>query len=458
MGKSTKPGVDQYRILLYRNNATELLFETVPRGIRLPTLAIPPGRVAEQLTTAIKHGWELEAYCLFSVSSGPSHRYAVLEGSGSSAIDPVGMRWMSLASLSTVSFQDSNDCALIAASQKTLDRYRTGELQGPFGHPGWLPRATEWVAEQASAAGLRLTGQYLQLNAGLSYSLIRFETNGAAVWFKAVGDDAHEHRVTLKLASAFPEFLPRLLASHQEWHAWLALECAGSPLDDGSFATGWTAAVESLARLQIQSLGRRFELIEAGSKDLRPSTLGNDVHPFFDGMAQLMEQQEKSSPPPLSRHDLLNLGRDITSALEELERDGVPNALGHLDLNRHNLFVSGRNCIFIDWAEAYVGPPFVSFEYLLESYRLSHPGDLSGEGSLIINYTKHWAPYASDQQIAASLLLAPLLAVFTYAAGGFAWRNLGDIELRTAGFLRSLARRMKREADILRERRAVCVP
>jgi hypothetical protein len=464
MNAQTQSSNELFRILLYRNDATEILLETTSEGFRLPVLPIPRyRRVAEELTDAVRSTWHLETYCLFALPNGiPPHDFVhdqVMETCHPQVDPPARMQWFVADSLFEGSFQAPSDFAAVQNSRITLGQYRRNERPGPFGKPNWLRSVTEWVEDQAKHAGLRVNGKFRQLNAGPSFSLIRFETDGTALWFKAVGEpNVHEHPVTIKLASAFPEFLPRILACRPEWNAWLSLESEGSPLGADSNEAAWALTAENLALLQISSFGRRFELIEAGCKDLRPCMLRNLVHPFFDSMTELMEKQTKLFPAPLGRHELLSLGCEITSLLGELEDAGVPNTLGHLDLNAGNILVSDTQCVFLDWAEAYVGPPFFSFQYLLEHWRRLHQQELFNDRSPLACYGKHWTSLATAAQFAASFQLAPLLAAFAYAASGLTGRSPESIRPETAAHLRSLVRRMKREADALRERRSGCLP
>jgi aminoglycoside phosphotransferase (APT) family kinase protein len=173
-------------------------------------------------------------------------------------------------------------------------------------------------------------------------------------------------------------------------------------------------------------------------------------------MAELMERQTKPSPRPLSRHQLSVLERETISALEELQADGLPNTLGHLDMNPGNFLISDSQCVFLDWAEAYVGPPCLTFQYLIELYRRLQREDLPKER--LRSYTRLWERRFSLQQIGASLRLAPLLAAFTYAAAVSAWRSPQTISSETAAYLRSLVRRMTREVGLLQESSSVCVP
>jgi hypothetical protein len=170
-----------------------------------------------------------------------------------------------------------------------------------------------------------------------------------------------------------------------------------------------------------------------------------------------MKRQTKISPATLSRCELLALGREITSALGELEDAGIPNTLGHLDLNPGNILVSPTRCVFLDWQAAYIGPPFPSFQYLLEHWHRFRGKDSRHEESLVRSYLKHWVRFASPSQIASLCRIAPLLAAFMYALSIPHATNPENINQQTAGYLRSLSRRMMREVRALREWKEVCI-
>jgi hypothetical protein len=141
-----------------------------------------------------------------------------------------------------------------------------------------------------------------------------------------------------------------------------------------------------------------------------------------------------------------------------LEELGIPDALGHLDLNAGNIIVSENGYVFVDWAEAYVGHPFLSFEYLLEHFRHAIGADVAREAELVRSYNAPWEQVLPADVIAEALTLAPLAAVFAYAAGIDGWRNQErPIEPKAAGYFRSLARRMHREATQLVDRRPACL-
>jgi hypothetical protein len=450
------------RILLYRNDAAEILLETHQDGLRLPVLAVPPhGRPAEEITAAIQSAWNVRTYCLFPLPASsldhPFVRDHVVEACHPQNDSPATMQWFSVTSLSEGVFQTPSDFASIKCSLALLEQHRRNELPGAFGKPGWLCTVTEWVEAQANAAGLHLNGKFHQLNASTTFSLIRFETDNSALWFKAVGEpNLHEYRLTLKLSSIFPEYLPRVVAARHKWNAWLTVESDGTSLEATPSSAAWSVAAENLALLQMSSFDRRFELIKTGCKDFRPGSVVHLIDPFFEAVAELMERQVKPSPAPLTRCELRSLSNDIASSVEDLGACAVPNTLGHLDMNAGNLIVSARNCIFLDWAEGYIGPPFLSAQYLLEQLRRLHGPDSLHERSVRSVYTRTWTRFVSPSEIDFAFDRVPLVAAFLYAAGSGAWRKPDCIRPESAGLLRSLARRMKREADALQARRPPC--
>src|SRR5216683_2653194 len=324
MRTSTQLDHDLYRVLLYRHDACELLLESTADGLELPVVCLPRfTRVAEKLTAGIKDRWNLDTCCLFPVlegiSSSVSIPFHVVELSRCEAETPAAMRWLAATSLSAADFRDHDDFVAVQASLVRLEGFRRGELPGAFGKPGWLETVTEWVAARAATARLSLTGKFRQLNASATFSLLRFETDGPALWFKAVGEpNVHEFSITLALARLFPHFVPRVIGHRTDWNAWLGVEAVGTHLSDTTPLSNWQQAAATLASLQIASCGHGLHLIDAGSKDIRICSLVPQVEPFFERMAKLMELQAKSTPLPLARAEIRSLSEEVRSCLDEL--------------------------------------------------------------------------------------------------------------------------------------------
>jgi len=448
-----------FRILLYGNNASELLVEITDRGLRLPSLEIPLHvRVAKEITSAILISWNLKTCCLFprvhSLSPDTCIRYQVLEICEPQQRPPVNMRWIAIATMSDGVFDDNRDSTIVRESLEVIERYRTNSLPGPFAKPGWMRTVQQW-AEQALTE-LHLSGVFHQFNASPTFSLIRFETNGPSLWFKAVGEpNIHEYSITTALANLVPGFVPNVLAARPDWNAWLSVEAEGVHLTGTSTPEDWRKTATALANLQIASIGHGLHLINAGCRDLRYCSLRTNVEPFFNRMADLMKRQTKPEPAPLTQSELVALAGQITLALEQLNASEIPNVLGHLDMNPGNVLVSEVRCIFLDWAEGCVGHPFLTFQYLLENWRRFHGTDVNAENALLSAYTEPWRSLVSPQNIARDLQAAPLLAVFAYAVANPDWEILAHPE--SFARLRSLTRRMRREVEAFSKRSFTCV-
>jgi aminoglycoside phosphotransferase (APT) family kinase protein len=174
-------------------------------------------------------------------------------------------------------------------------------------------------------------------------------------------------------------------------------------------------------------------------------------------MGQLMGEQTKVPPPVLSKSELVLLGEQIEEALSLSSDLGIPDALGHLDLNPDNVIISEERCTFLDWAEAYVGNPSFSFQYLVEHFRRMAGVDATAESGLTSAYAREWQSLVSPESLQEALAFIPMLAVFAYAATTAAWSDQSRLQdPAVAGYLRSLTRRMHREAKRLRDRSALC--
>jgi hypothetical protein len=451
----------RWRIIIPRRNASEFLLSCGDEMLALPEVQVPVGeRLARNLNRELQQHWRLPVVSLFPVESPrpPEEvgtvRYHVAELLQPNPVLPERMHWISAPSLAESSFLERGD--FTAIHRFLGQRFSETRPDAPFGHLGWFNEVTAWLEKSLAPVGLHWNGRFEQLHSSDSFSLMRFETNSHAVWFKAVGyPNTREFPVTLVLAQLFPAHSAKILAAQPHWNAWLAEEVEGAELDDSHEPEQWHSVASSLAELQIQSIGRTSELLDAGAPDLRASTLKSVIDPCFDLINQLMKKQTKASPRALSESELSALSSQIRKSLSDLEQLHIPDTIGHLDFNPSNIIVSESRCVFLDWAEAYVGPPFLTCAYLKEHFARRFPQDAVEEQKLTARYAERWFPFVSPGQVGEAWALTPLLATFAYAAASRDWTRTEELsDPTTAGFLRSLARRMKREADQLSERSA----
>jgi len=468
-GKLTTPeqtDCETYRVVVLGQSGTEVL--VVPDGdrIALPSVNIPRWqRVAENLTAAVKTDWGEEVVCLFEPDASASTdatgiHYQAAEHWRVSGNPKMPTQWAPLSALSHDSPIGASDYLAIQQSIALCSAEGKESPAGPFARLGWFKELREWVETVIEPLGFHLSRNFRQVNASPSFSLARFETDGPTLWFKAVGEpNQREFAITCALAHLFPDYLPRVVAARPDWNGWLTREVAGKPLSEVQEPEIWERGAADLARLQIQSIDHGSEILRAGARDLGSAVLSKFIQPFMSVVARLMERQTKVPPPTLDRKDLSALAHSLDSALDAMDAIGTPETLGHLDLNPGNTIASENQCAFLDWAEACIGNPFFSLEYLLEHARCTFGPDSPVATELTAAYCAQWDGVVSPAAIADALAFAPLLAVFAYAAGNDVWKETERLEEpATAGYLRSLARRMHREASELADRRPLCLP
>jgi hypothetical protein len=443
------------RLIITRCDGSEILFSLSEScGWALPwTEILPSHRVAAQLTAEIQARWGLKSYCLFVSDLGASTEnaggnYAVLDLIDHNDKLPRGTCWMPYVASGYQHDDRVGDTYAIRESRRNLDSFVSGSKMGPFGKPGWLRELFAWSQERLSSSGLSVSGNIRQFNASPTSSLIRLETNGPAVWFKSAGGlDAHELRITRFLTRHFPGNLPPILGTHPSWNAWLSEEVSETTLDQFTELCVWERVAQDLAELQVASIGKGAELLRSGCKDLTIPKLIAAIDPFVTRMGEFMAMQQKPAPPTLTHSELLFLADRLKQVCSLLQGREFPDTLGHSDFNPGNILISGERSVFIDWAEACLGNPFITFEYLREHARRSHPDNTTASASIAAAYFRPWRSILSPERIAIALGAAPVVAVFSYALTDNSWLSPETLNnLPLAGYLRSLTRRMYREA------------
>jgi hypothetical protein len=451
-----------FRLVIVRRDGSEILFTSGESGWTLPCVQVSlRERLAQQLTAQWNGRSGLRAYCLFipsCVEPDENTRlanYAVMESFNQNDDAPRGMRWMSRTAFVC---EPARDRDAIEKSLCELDSYVSQPKGGIFGRPGWLGEVLDWTQEQLDPLGLDVNGRFRQLNASPTFSLVRLETNGPAVWFKATGKpNLHELPITISLSRLFAANLAPILGVHPSWNAWLSEEVSNTTLEEFKEPSIWERVSKNLAELQIASIGKSGTLLDAQCRDLRLPRLLGLVAPFLARMAEYMAVQEKQFPPPLTTRELDFLGERLREALSVLQELGVPDTLGHLDLNPGNILVSPARCVFLDWAEACVTNPFITFEYLAEYGQHADIAGPDGGERAAHAYRGPWRSLLSPDRLARAAEVSPLAAVFVYAVAANAWCSPDTLhDVSDAAFLRGLTRRMHREAIRLAERSVRC--
>ena len=356
---------NEYRLVLVRFGSQAIWADPTDGALSLPRITIPRwARPTEQLQLAIEADRDLRTIVLdFLPSKMDFAPCAVVEIMSSETHD----------SLASASIDE------IAAEEMTSEEREAikaildgnGSARGPFSRIGWIQEAMEWMRAEVGH-DIVFTGDIHQFNAGGSFALARFRTqDGPAYWLKATGEPSvHEFYITKTLAKLCPEFLPRPIAAREDWNAWV-MEDGGQSLRENLTLSALEKAVVALALLQQQSISRLSELRDCGCRDQGLNSILDHLDEIMAYLEEVAAQQTSTKAPRLGQEQLHRLARFLRDAFEHMRSLEIPDALVHGDLNLGNILFDGKRCVFIDWAEAYVGNPFLAFESLVAHLRTS---------------------------------------------------------------------------------------
>jgi hypothetical protein len=449
---------ESHRVIIARRGGSEILRERSGLRCSLPCVEIlPKHRLADQLTKRVEQDFGLRAYCILNMVRFESNqgvlerRYVVMEAIEASDKAPDGFEWFRVPHDGS-RFVDStdDDVAIIEALRETS---LGSAAVRPFSRFGWIDELLAWVQDEISSQDRQLTGAIHQLNASPTFSLLRLETTGPAIWFKATGEpNRHELPVSAALSRLFPRFVPQILAVRPSWNGWLSEDASGALLSDLKEPSSWERVAEALAELQIDSAGNCLELLNSDCKDIRLPNVIELIDPFLTRMKDLMAAQAKRSPEPLANYSLTRLGERLKRICALLDTFGLPDTLGHIDFNPGNIIVSSTGCCFLDWAEGCVAHPLVTFEYLREHSRRAFPRDDATTERIAAAYLRPWRSVGSTDAIRRAMRISPVVAIFVSAIVDSTWRSVDPLQdPDVAGYFRSLTRRMFRESTDLAE-------
>jgi hypothetical protein len=455
--------LDQQRRLLVN------LADEVPR---LPEVTIPPfTRIGHAATRAAREKYGLDLFVITETMTKPPDTNAL-------EIDELALvcrpQDPSAALERNLAWRSEEEIELAEEDRPALDRamaefapLNSGAKASSFGRYRSLDDLRAWYAPYLDQLGFRETG-IEQWNGDPWFALFRIKTEpqssearpepvreGApeppkALWFKAVGEpNTREYAVTLALAQECPYWFAKIIASNPSWHGWLMEEVIGHELDDEPDGRPWALTARVLAKVQKRFVGKEEELLALGCRDWRMSRVLAALDPFFEDMEEIMERQPNEPPRRLDRGELRALKIQCQDLCRRVEDVDIPYTITHGDFSPHNVIVSNGWPVFIDWAEAYVSFPFISWEYFWNRMIKDHPEHAEWHERMHRNYAyRVWAPLLTKSRVDEGLRLSPAMAVVILALYG-----IDDPEQRRNRRAdkgkRSLVRRLQRELEIL---------
>jgi len=409
-------------------------------------LSIPSwDRPVEQLTRIAEEQWKVKTIVLdFLRGKSDTATCAVMEVRNA-PLHPwfEGFHPISPEELSESSLREEERVSLLRLlSGDDIDR-------SPFSRIGWIDEARQWIQQTVRDREIPFNEEILQLNTGGGFALIRFGTDsGPAYWLKAAGEpNSHEFDITTTLANLFPDYLPRLVAAREDWNAWVT-EDAGGTLQGDSALPFLEQAVQRLAELQLKSIAYAETLMTKGFALQNISTLQLQLEALMEYLEEAMDRQISTRVPPLIRSRLYELRSILDRSCSTMIDLQIPDTLVHNDLNEGNILYKESRCVFTDWAETFIGNPFIS----LQAICLLRPDDRELPAAWIERlrglYRKGWLELLTSRQFDRAVVLTPILAILSHLYGGGHWlKSPRRVDPSFQAYTRSLARYMDRAAN-----------
>jgi hypothetical protein len=449
------PQCDHYRLVLAPSSTRRILAEQSQRRLRLPRISILRWtRAAEQVQAVIEAQWGLKVVVIDFLGDSSGHDRIVIaelrDGHALSSL-PHACSWVRLSDIP----EDETSSIERSTIGKLLNDGATG--RGTFSRFGWTEEALNWVSTEAGLDREQFTGDVKQFNAGAACALVRFGRKDALpIWFKSVGDESsREFQITTTLARLFPQYLPRLVASREDWNAWW-MEDAGQPLDDVRSPEILHHVVLILAELQKASIRFGSALLVGGCSDQRTSTLRARIPQMMEYIHEAMASRNLSHTPRLAADRIQEIGSSLDEACLRLEALGIPDTLIHSDLSFENILVGPRRSVFTDWAFASVGHPFLNYEHLrVQIAQETRTGRCVPRLAEI--YWKSWRQVLTDSQIECALALVPPIAVALYLSRKWDWftsEHRHDPNFQS--YVRAMARQMEGASQGIERKEVRC--
>jgi hypothetical protein len=451
--------------LVILDQQRRVLLDTTGGVPTLPEVTIPQfTRIGYSATTAAREKYGLELFVITETSSKPENKDAieirdlvlVCRLQGTNAALPDGLTWRDQKQAQL----GPEDQSALHAAMREFEPYDSGAKASSFGKYSSLDELRAWYGPHLHELGMRETG-IQQWNGDPWFALFRINTEPIgesspetpnALWFKAVGaPNTREFAVTLALAQECPHWFAKIVAAKPEWHGWLMEGVNGHELDDEPDGRPWALTARILAKVQKRFIGREGELLALGCRDWRMPRVLEALDPFFEDMEEIMQRQAGEPPRILDHSELRALKARCQDLCHRVEDVDIPYTITHGDFSPHNVLVVNEWPVFIDWAEAYVSFPFISWEYYWNRMIKDHPEHADWHERMHRNYAyRVWAPLLTKSRVDEGLRLSPAMALLILALYG-----IDDPEQRpnrrADKSKRSLVRRLHRELEILQK-------
>ena len=224
-----------------------------------------------------------------------------------------------------------------------------------------LGLADAWGDAQLRALGLSPLGEHQIVKCGSISVVWRQQTvTGPELFFKAVPPlFAQEPPLTEWLSRRWAAHVPQVLAIDRRRRWMLTRSVPGVTLSEVDSIEPWVATIRTLARIQIDSIGRAAELDECGCPLRGLEALADELDPLLFETIPLCASRDAAVPDDVvGAVHARRGGLSANTAL--LAASGVPTTLIHGDFHADNVIISSHDAspVIIDWTDGARSHPF----------------------------------------------------------------------------------------------------
>ncbi len=227
--------------------------------------------------------------------------------------------------------------------------------------PEELDLAEAWGDARLRALALFPRGEHQIVKCGSISVVWRQQTaTGQEVFFKLLPPlFAQEPPLTEWLSRRWPSNIPAVLGAdrHQRWLLTRAVE--GVALSETDPVERWVAVIRTLARIQIDSIGRPAELLECGCPTRDLGALADELDLLLSETIPLCATRGAAIPDELVRAAHARRA-SVLADMAVLAASGVPATLVHGDFHAGNVIISAdhASAVIIDWTDGARSHPF----------------------------------------------------------------------------------------------------
>src|SRR5215467_8731942 len=226
--------------------------------------------------------------------------------------------------------------------------------------PTWQDEANTWVDGQLARLGWARTGPLRAVRDSHRCQVAALPTTAGTMYVKRPAAFlAPEGTIVSRLAAA-GHSLPHVVAADAATRWWLSLDFDGqSPVHDDA---GLTLALSRLADVQLRAVEHVEDLVGAGCPDYRAERLPAAFH------ALVSDPETITLLTPAELAAMGELESRLGRCCEQIART-LPSTVLHGDLTPWNVARTRAGIVLFDWANGFVGPPFLDCITLLSAAR-----------------------------------------------------------------------------------------